>query len=254
MREDLYTDAALFTSEVVWSGPGTYDALMFSTTGWVSPDLAPIYDMTPPDFWQPMDLGPTRPGILTRPSFLAAHAYEGTSSPVRRGAWALHNLLCESLAPPDNVDMDLSDGVFDPDANIRERLAIHNTDPTCQACHEKIDPIGFSLENFDALGAWRDVWENGETVNAEGTLNGATFDGAAGMLQHVLVNDPVLATRAQQCYAERWFEYAVGREAGIDDHCSIDTIGDRFVANGGNIRSLLVDIAMSDAFRFQGTP
>ena len=185
--------------------------------------------------------------MLSRTAFLTAHAYAASSSPVRRGAWVLENLLCEDLVPPPGIDTTLPElgGEIE---TIRDKLAAHAADPACRSCHDRIDPIGFSFENYDGVGAWRDAWSSGIPVDATGSLEEPTgdFDGYGEMIALVASSE-----RARACYAQRWFEYAVGRPAGPGDACSLRTLADRFEASGGDIRSLLVDISLTDAFLYR---
>lgn len=244
-------EADLFTTEVVWLGSGRLDELLTSPVTWVNQDLAALYGLDDPGpGWHRVTLDPsTRPGILTRSAFLASHAYAASSSPVSRGAFVLQAMLCEELNPPQDVNMDLPEESEDA-PTIRERLAQHTSDPACVACHERIDPIGFSFEHYDAIGAWRDAWESGIPVDASGTLDGVEIDGAGELLDLLQASDGAL----EVCYAQRWFEYGVGRPASDQDACSVRDLGDRFVASGGDLRTLLVDVAMTDAFLFRELP
>jgi len=248
---DMVAETDLYTTEVVWMGDATFDTLMFDTTSWVTPELAAIYGVTTDDTdWSRVSLPEdTRPGVLSRTAFLTAHSYAAASAPVRRGAWVLENLLCEDLVPPPGIDTTLPElgGEIE---TIRDKLAVHAADPACRSCHDRIDPIGFSFEHYDGIGAWRDAWETGHPVDATGSLEdpAGDFDGYAEMIA-LVASSP----RARACYSRRWFEYAVGRPAGPGDACSLAQLAERFEASGGNIRSLLVDITLTDAFLYRTT-
>lgn len=249
---DLRTELDLFTTEVVWYGDGRLDTLLYSETSWINTELAAIYGVPDPgEGWHRVQLDPeTRPGALTRGAFLAGHAYAATSSPVRRGAWMVEEMLCEDLVPPPGVNMELPDE-SEGAPTIRERLAQHLTNPTCASCHDRIDPLGFSFEHYGALGEWRDAWESGIPVDASGSLEdpAGDFVGATEMLGLVGTS-----RRARACYAQRWFEYAMGRPADREDACTLDTLARRFDAADGDIRTLMVDIAVAEAFRMRTTP
>jgi hypothetical protein len=154
-------------------------------------------------------------------------------------------MLCLELSPPPGVNTVLPEESEEAN-NIRERLVQHRTDPSCIGCHELIDPIGFAFENFDAIGEWRDDWENGVPIDSTGDIEIGSFDGAAELIAIAATTDT-----AKECYSIRWFEYALGRPAATEDLCSLDTIQKRFINSDGNIRSLLVDIAMTDAFLYR---
>ena len=247
--EDMFTETDLFTTEVVWMGDATFDQLMFDTTTWVTPELADLYGVAgEPDGWSRVALPEAeRPGVLSRSAFLTAHAYAAASSPVRRGTWVIENLLCEDLVPPPGIDTTLPELGGDIET-VRDKLAVHAADPSCRSCHDRIDPVGFSFEHFDGIGAWRDSWSSGIPVDATGSLEdpAGDFDGYAEMIALVASSE-----RARGCYAQRWFEYAVGRPAGPGDACSLDQLATRFEASGGDIRSLLVDITLTDAFLYR---
>jgi hypothetical protein len=248
---DLRTETRLFATEVLWAGDARFSTLLSSRTSWVNPTIAALYGIeAPSDDWSRVTLDAQRPGVLTRTAFLTAHAYTATSAPVRRGAWVLEQLLCEELNPPPGVNMELpKEDVATP--TIRERLAAHWTDPTCAACHTRMDPAGFAFEHYGALGEWRSHWENGYAVDASGALDdpAVSFNGAP-VLVEALRDSP----RARACYAQRWFEYAVGRPVEVEDACSLRTVTDRFEASGGNIRRLVIDVALTDAFLHRYPP
>jgi len=248
----LRAEARLFTLEVVWSGDARFDTLLGDRTSWVNRDLAPLYGVPSPegDRWSRVTLPEHRVGALTRAGFLAAHAYTATSAPVRRGAWILEQLLCEDLSPPPGVNLELPTEKAET-PTIRERLKAHRTDQSCIACHERLDPAGFAFEHYGALGEWRDTWESGHPVDASGALEepAVAFDSAPALIA-ALRGSP----RARACYAQRWFEYAVGRPAQTEDACSLQRLSQRFEETGGDIRQLLVDLTMTDAFLHRHAP
>lgn len=244
------TETALFLSEVVWGGDARFATLLGDRTTWVDSTLAAVHGWPDPGpGWHRRTLDDTRPGVLTRTAFLSAHAYSGASAPVRRGAWVLEELLCAELNPPPGVNMDIpEESAAAP--TIRERLEQHWTDPACAACHTAIDPAGFAFEHYGALGEWRTHWENGLPIDATGALEdpALAFDGAPALIA-ALEASP----RARACYTRRWFEYAVGRPAETEDACTLDVLARRFEATGGNIRRLMVDVALTDAFLHRHT-
>ncbi|MCB9681125.1 MAG: DUF1592 domain-containing protein [Alphaproteobacteria bacterium] len=186
-------------------------------------------------------------GWLTLPGLLTATSYPTRTSPVKRGVWVLSSLLCDEPPPPP-ADVP---GFPEPDASastVRERLAAHRTNPSCAACHDRMDPIGLSFEHFNGIGAWREV-DQGETIDATGQLpDGTALDGV-GSLADVLVDDP----RFGHCLAEKTFTYALNRKPGTDDAPYIDDVDKALHAGGFTLESLLTAIVTSDPFRMQGT-
>ena len=249
--DDMKRELELFTTEVVWLGDGTFDALLYSPVSWTTPELDAIYGTSADrvgQSWERRVLDDSRPGVLTRSAFLTAHAYSATSSPIRRGTFVLEQMICEDLTPPPGVSLELEDPT--ETNTIRDRLAGHASDPVCNACHVKIDPVGFSFEHYGALGEWRDDWANGIPVDASGTLlePPGSFVGVPEMLS---VIDS--GSRVRDCYTRQWFQYGTGRPAELVDQCELAAIGDRFEFTGGDLRDLVVQIAASESIRFRET-
>jgi len=154
-----------------------------------------------------------RGGLLRHGSILCVTSYATRTSPVIRGNWVLDNLL-GSPAPPPPPDIPALDEneILSATLSVRERLNRHRADPSCAKCHDLIDPVGFALENFDAVGRWR-VSENGKPIFNKGTLpDGNEFVGVEG-LEHALLDRPELFVRA---LTEKLLTFALGR--GLDYH------------------------------------
>ncbi len=248
----MLTELDLYVSEVVWDGDARFETLLFSDSTWIDSRLAAIYDLPDPgEGWHRVQLDERRPGILTRSAFLAAHSYAASSSPVQRGAFVLHDMFCEDLSPPADVNMDLPEPSEEA-RTVRERLEQHWTSGACRSCHTRIDPLGFAFEHFGAVGEWRTQWENGLEVDAVGSLEdpAGSFDGAAQMLE-LLDTSP----RIGRCYARRWYEYAIGRPSEeLIDRCAVDQLAERFEQTDGDIRNLMVDVVLTDAFLYRHNP
>lgn len=246
MREEVRR----FVEHVVFDGAGSFEALMTSTTTFSNSTLDAIYGVdsgsSGPGDWQQVPLDGTRPGLLTRAGFLAGHAYEKTSSPILRGVWVIEQLFCQNLIPPDDIDTSLGEPVAGE--TIKDVIAAHRADPACASCHDRIDPIGFAFEHYDAVGAWRDAYPSGLPVEAEGALDNPAgeFDGAAELVELLVSSDVV-----KNCYATHWFRYANGRSDVGEDSCSLQQVHSRFADSGGDIQDLIVGIVLSDAFVYR---
>jgi mono/diheme cytochrome c family protein len=188
-----------------------------------------------------------RGGLLAHGALLATTSYPDRTSPVLRGKWLLNNIFGLPVPPPPpGVDTNLAEtrpGAVP--ASIRERLAQHRTDPGCASCHTAIDPLGFALENFDAIGGWRTVDESGRAVDATGTtMTGATFEGLAG-LRALLLEQPEQFPRT---VTEKLLAYALGRRLDYYDRPTVRKIVRDAAATDYRWSSLILGIVKSPTF------
>jgi len=178
---------------------------------------------------------------------LATTSYPDRTSPVLRGKFLLNNIFGLPVPPPPpGVDTNLAENK--PGAkptSIRERLAQHRTNPSCASCHSVIDPLGFSLENFDAIGGWRTVDESGKPVDATGTtVSGAKLEGLSG-LRALLLEQPEQFPRT---VTEKLLAYAVGRRLDYYDRPAVRTIVRNAAAQDYRWSSLILGIVKSATF------
>lgn len=186
--------------------------------------------------------GDQRGGLLTQGSILTVTSHPRRTSPVRRGKWVLEQLLCSSPPPPPPGVEGFPEEV-DPTASLRERFEAHRSQETCRGCHESMDAIGFSLENFDAIGAWR-TDDSGFDIDARGVLpDGRAFEGPRELAQ-VIKADPKLPA----CMVEKAFIYSLGRGPTAHDRCTLEAIEQAFATGGHTFESLFVGVATSKAF------
>ncbi|HYI02599.1 DUF1592 domain-containing protein [Hyalangium sp.] len=187
---------------------------------------------------------PERMGLFAHGSLLTVTSLPTRTSPVKRGVWVLEQLLCSAPpAPPPNVE-GLPPPV-DPSASLRQRMEQHRSDPVCAGCHHLMDPIGFGLENFDAIGRWRRTEEgSGAPVDASGTLPGGTaFEGVTG-LRPLLKED----ARLGECITHQLLTYALGRGLTEADTCAVADITRQAEARGGRWQDLIIAITGSEPF------
>src|SRR6185369_9658525 len=153
-------------------------------------------------------------GLLRQGSVLTVTSYATRTSPVNRGKWVLDNLLGVPPPPPPAEVPALKQNSSGLKArSMRDRMAEHRANPACAGCHAIMDPIGFALENYDAVGRWRTLDEF-VPIDASGKLpDGSKFDGVAG-LQRALLNRPELFAST---FTEKLLTYALGRGAGFTD-------------------------------------
>jgi hypothetical protein len=161
---------------------------------------------------------------------------------VKRGKWVLEQLLCQSPPPPPPGVEGLPEVATT--GSVRQRMEAHRTNPTCAACHAIMDPIGFSMESYDGVGAWR-TDDGGFPVDSSGALpDGRSFQGAKELGQ-LLKGEP----STPQCMATRLFTYALGRGPEAYDACSLEEITAGFQEGGHSLKSLMVSLATHPAFK-----
>ena len=192
-----------------------------------------------------------RGGLLAQGSMLATTSYPDRTSPVLRGKFLLNNILgLPSPPPPPGVDTNLAEvkpNVTPP--TIRERLAQHRTNPSCASCHSVIDPLGFALEQFDAIGGWRTVDESGRPVDyTASTLSGAELKGLAG-LRTFLLAEPEQFPRT---VTEKLMAYALGRRLEYYDRPAVRAIVHDAAASNYRWSALIAGIVKSPAFLMRG--
>lgn len=195
-------------------------------------------------------LDPTRrAGVLTLLSVMAAHAKPDRSDPIDRGVLVRQALLCQPLAaPPPGAAV--PPAAPEPGASQREQLAVHTAAPECATCHTLVDPIGFALEPFDAMGVHRTHDEVGNPIDARGEITGsdiaAAIDGPVA-LAHALAD----SEQVERCYATQWFRLAMGRLETQDDRTELDALWAAFRDSGGHIPTLLQQLVSSEAFVYR---
>jgi hypothetical protein len=187
-----------------------------------------------------------RGGLLAQGALLVTTSYPDRTSPVLRGKWLLNNIFGTPIPPPPpgvNATLETKPGTIP--ATMRERLAQHRTQSTCNSCHSVIDPLGFSLENFDVVGGWRTIDEAGKPVDASGTTaSGMKIDGLSG-LRAALLKDPEQFPRT---VTEKLMAYALGRRLEYYDQPSVRKIVRDAAAKQYRWSSLIVGVVESPAF------
>ena len=194
-----------------------------------------------------LDKDSKRGGLLRQGSILTVTSYATRTSPVIRGKWVLENLLGTPPPPPlPNVPA-LKDNTVAANLTVRERLAEHRKNPACMSCHSVIDPVGFSLENFDAIGRWREV-EEGKPVDATGGLLGGTpFEGVTG-LEQAMRKRPDLFVRT---LSESLLMFGLGRVIDEHDAPAIRKVVRGAKAENYQFSSFVVGIVNSVPFRMR---
>jgi Protein of unknown function (DUF1588)/Protein of unknown function (DUF1592)/Protein of unknown function (DUF1585)/Protein of unknown function (DUF1587)/Protein of unknown function (DUF1595) len=188
-----------------------------------------------------------RGGLLGMSAVLAVSSYPYRTSPVLRGKWVLDAILGSPPPPPPPNVPTLPEHAGAQPQTMRERLAQHRENPVCASCHSRIDPIGFALENYDALGQWR-TEDAGKPIDNSGELpDGTKFEGS-DQLKAVLLEKKDLFLRN---LTSRMLGYALGRGLTRQDSCTVDSIMAQLAANDYKSQALIEAIVMSPPFRYQ---
>jgi hypothetical protein len=194
-----------------------------------------------------------RGGVLTQGSVLTVTSNPTRTSPVKRGRWVLEQLLGTPPPPPPPGVPELKEkSQGDHPTSLRQRLELHRTDPACAACHQKMDPLGFGLENFDPVGGWRDSEEDhAAPIDATGVLPGGQRFSGPVQLKAILVGKEKQFRRS---LVTKLLTYALGRGTESTDRDAIDEICDRVARGGDRFSSLVLGIVASDPFRKRAAP
>ena len=187
-----------------------------------------------------------RGGVLTQASVLLVTSHPTRTSPVKRGKWVLENVLgTPPPPPPPDVPVFPEDPQSASSGTLRQRMERHRTDPTCASCHARMDPIGFGLENFDAVGAWREK-EGTFPIDATGQLAGGGTFRSPQELKTMLST-----TQREQfvrCFAKKLLTYALGRGLEDYDRCAVDEIAKAARGEHWRFSSFVLGVVRSTPF------
>ncbi len=247
LRQDMKEEVELFFQAIIQEDRSVYDLLDARFT-YANERLANFYglDGVTGEKFQRVELPADSPrgGVITMGGVLLGTSTPTRTSPVIRGKWILEQILGTPppAPPPDVPPLPESDHV-NLNASLRQRLEEHMVRPECAACHKRMDPLGFALENFDATGAWRTM-EGKIPINASGKLpNGKTFNGPSDLKAVLRSGKNFKAT-----LTEKMMTYALGRGVESYDHCAVDAIVTKMGAQGDKMSALIVGIVTSEPF------
>ena len=250
----MLTDStARFLDYVVFDLKGSFRDILTKPVAFVNSTLAPIYGLNAADFgadYALTNLDASRPGVFTQVGFLAVNAAAGRTSPILRGAFIQKEVLCQQLgSPPADAQ---SSPIPTDGATNRENMDNLTAGPTCVGCHHTyINPVGFALESFDAVGKWQtNEIDTGAAIDTHATVTlGSTEVDVAGAAE---LMDALAATpEASRCYARKWVQYAYQREMTSQDACTVDEMAGKLTAGGYTVLNLITDLTQTDSFRIR---
>jgi cytochrome c553 len=245
---DLRTSLELFLDDVVWSEASDFRRLFLTNELYLNGRLGKIYGANlPADApFQKVAFKPgQRAGVLTHPYLMATFAYPKTSSPIHRGVFLARNVLGVTLRPPPEAFAPLAPELR-PELTTRERVALQTNPRACQSCHAVINPLGFTLENFDAIGRFRDREKN-RPIDASGSYQTRTgklvhFAGVQDLARFLADSDDV-----HEAFVTRLFHYLVKQPVAAYGSQKLSELKRVFADNHYNIRRLVVAIVAESA-------
>lgn len=253
LRAAMHRETALFFEHVLREDRSLFELLDADYT-FVNDVLAKHYGLSGvegTEFRKVSLAGTARGGLLTQASILTITSNPTRTSPVKRGKWILEQILGTPPPPPPPGAGELSEereAILS--GSVRQRLERHRADPNCATCHQRMDPLGFAFENFDAIGGWRT--EDGEfEVDPAGVLpDGRTFSGAPELRQVLLADRGPF----RRNLVEKMLTYALGRGLENYDRCSVSAIEQELDKNGDRFSALVRGIVHSDPFQKRQAP
>jgi hypothetical protein len=254
MGASMRTEMELVFQDAAFSDADFREVFTTKDT-YLNQELANLYGIEWPggDEFLPVTLPASAPraGLLTTPGFLALNAHETKTSPTHRGRFVRINLLCQDVPPPPpGVDTSLPETEpGDPVVTLREKLSAHVKNPECNACHVQMDPIGFAFEEYDAIGQYRVVDENGLALDVATEVDGEPIEGAIEMA-HFIGELP----QAAACVARRFYEHAGAHLATEGEEASVQRVVSAFVDGDHVFRALVVGLVTNDGFRYAAKP
>jgi hypothetical protein len=250
LRADMERETVLFLESQLREDHGLLDLLSADYT-FVNERLARHYGI--PDIYgerfRQVTISGERGGLLGHASLLTLTAYPTRTSPVLRGKWLLDNILGmpPPPPPPDVPALDENDGAAAP-RTMRERMEQHRANPACAVCHRVMDPPGFALEHFDAIGRWRAADETGAPVDAAGVLaDGSRVDGPAMLRQALLAHEESFV----RTVTEKLLTYALGRTVAYHDQPAIRNIVSAAALDDHSWSSIVLGIVESVPFQMR---
>ena len=250
MRSAMYDEARLFFESIVRENRSVV-GFVDSDYTFLNGTLATLYGLektvTGPEMRKAKLNDANRGGILGMPGILATTSFPNRTSPVKRGVWVLEQVLGEDVppAPPNVPPMEKQDKKAVENLTLRQRTELHRTDAVCANCHRILDPIGFGLENFDAIGRWRDQDDSGGAIDAAGELPGEKHFASPRELKVIIAarKDDLARNLTQKLLA-----YALCRQLEGYDEIVVDHLMETIARDGYRMQTLISEIVTSYPF------
>jgi hypothetical protein len=247
LRISMRQETEMFFSNLL-SADGSVLDFLDGKYSFLNEELAQYYGVPGvkgPEFRKVDMTGSHRSGILTQGSVLTATSYANRTSVVLRGKWVLENLLNAPVPPPPPNVPAIDEAAIGASMSLRQQMEKHRNNPICASCHGRMDPIGFGLENFDAIGRWRT--DDGKfPIESSGTLpDGKSFNGPDELKGILMANKNAFA----ECITEKMLTYALGRGLEPYDKATVKEIAGQMAKNNYKISGLVLGIVESIPFQ-----
>jgi len=250
LRTAMMDEARLFFESIVSENQGVVRFVSSDYT-FVNEPLAKVYGLEQsvrgPKMRRVKLTNPNRGGILSMPATLATTSFPNRTSPVLRGVWVLEQILGERVPPPpaDIPELEEQNHKKIEGLTLRQRTELHQSEATCRNCHKILDPIGFGLENFDAIGRWREKNDQGLAIDSAGKLpDGKEFSTPAELKRLLAKRETDLARNL----TERLMAYALGRQLKGYDDIVIDQLMVKIAADNYRMRTIITEVITSYLF------
>jgi hypothetical protein len=250
MRLAMYDEARLLFQEILTKNLKLITFIDSDAT-YLNESLATIYGMEQTVRGEQMRrvtlTNSNRGGILTMPGILANSSFPNRTSPVNRGVWVLEQVLGENVPPPPpNVpSLEKQDKLIIANMTLRQRTELHRSNAVCANCHKVLDPIGFGLENFDAIGRWRTVDDSAGKIDAAGELPGGLHFTTPAELKRIIADRKDDFCRS---LTSKMLAYALGRQLEGYDEIIVDQMTDSIKKDDYRMQTLVLSVVTSDPF------
>ncbi len=253
LKASMQEETQRLIADVVWTRDADAREILSAGYTFVNADLAQLYGVAAPPGggFAKVSLPPAqrRAGFLGQASFLARGAHAKETSPTRRGNFVREALLCDPIPPPPpSVNPVLPEDDGTP-KTVKQKLLQHMQDPSCANCHALMDPIGFALENFDAIGQYRTT-DQGLPIDTVAQIEDLGTFASAAELATVLTQDK----RTSSCVVQKLYRQSMGHLETAGEQPALDDLQKAFAGKGHSIRALLVELSASPVFRLVGDP
>jgi hypothetical protein len=250
MRSAMYEEARLFFDSIVRENRSVV-SFVDSDYTFLNGTLATLYDLektvSGPEMRKVTLTNANRGGILGMPGILATTSFPNRTSPVKRGVWVLEQVLGDHVppAPPNVPTLEKQDRKKIGNLTLRQRTELHRTNAVCNNCHKILDPIGFGLENYDAIGRWRDQDDTGGKIDAAGELPGNKRFSSPKELKVIIAarKDELARNLTQKLMA-----YALCRQLKGYDEIVVDRLMEIIAKDGYRMQTLITEIVTSYPF------